>query len=48
MGLKVTEKNTAGIPSELTECVRNTHTVHLQLSGLMKGRTCMNNKKKHG
>jgi hypothetical protein len=39
------QQDTSGIASELIECVRNTHTGNLQLSGLMKGRRCMNNKK---
>jgi hypothetical protein len=45
MGLKVMQQDVAGIASELIECVRNTHTVNFQLSGLLKGRRCMSNKK---
>jgi hypothetical protein len=45
VGLKVMQQGAVGIASELIECVRNTHTVNLQLSGLMKGRRFVNNKK---
>jgi hypothetical protein len=45
MDLEVMQQDAAGIANEQIECVRNTHTVNLQLSGLIKGRRCMNNKK---
>jgi hypothetical protein len=46
VGLKeVRQQDAAGIANELIEGIKNTHTVNCHLSGLMKWRRCMNNKK---